>query len=298
MTSGASAARVQRSPATRLRSLVRDTAGQLRGHDLSLYAAGVTFYAGIAVVPLSCVAVWAASQLVGDPTVAHLGGRLAAVLPGAMGAPAAVAALIRAGQRLTPATALVALFPASFYGEGLRRAFVRLAGRADSFVGWRGRLSVLPLLALAPLLLVALLAVTPTLARLFGAGGSHAVLGVYVALNLNWVLLTVSLAYSYRVVAPGRLAWRTALLSGSVTGAVIAGFVEGFVLFLAIPVDLGGPFAGFVAVGAMAAVGFWLWLLHLLVLVGYGFAHALAERAGKPVGRIPSARPALAVPGS
>ena len=46
---------------------------------------------------------------------------------------------------------LVALFPASLYGEGLRRAFRQLiADDEQRFIGWRGRLGLLPLIAVGP----------------------------------------------------------------------------------------------------------------------------------------------------
>jgi membrane protein len=47
------------------------------------------------------------------------------------------------------------------------------------------------------------------------------------------------------------------------------------VLFLAIPLDLGRPFGGFGAVGACVAVALWLWVLHLVVLVGYALSRTL-----------------------
>lgn len=70
--------------------------------------------------------------------------------------------------------------------------------------------------------------------------------------------------------------------------------MQGFVLFLAIPVDLGLPFGGFRSIGATVAVGLWLYLLHVIVLVGYGLTHRLDERGGVPWAR---AEPATAAVG-
>ena len=39
--------------------------------------------------------------------------------------------------------ALVVLFPASLYGEGLRRAFVQMTAAKDKLTGWRGRAGLL-----------------------------------------------------------------------------------------------------------------------------------------------------------
>ncbi|WP_235826245.1 hypothetical protein [Candidatus Frankia alpina] len=53
-------------------------------------------------------------------------------------------------------------------------------------------------------------------------------------------------------------------------------------LFLSFHLDLGLPFGGFRAIGGAVAVGFWLFLLHLIVLVGYSLALRLDERDGVP----------------
>ena len=270
-----------------LRPLLRDTAHSLRGHDLALTSAGVTFYAGIAVVPTFLVAVWAAALLVGRERMGELATSLGAALPTGIGAPAAAEALVTAGAGLSPLTAVVAAVPATLYGEGLRRAFVSLSGTRDVMTGWRGRLRVAPLFALTPALVLAVLLVTPLLARLFRTDSwAESALGVYVALNVDWMVLSLTLTYVYSVVAPARPSLSAALWGAFVTGAFASGFVQGFVLFLALPVDLGAPFGGLTVVGATVALGFWLWLLHGLTLVGYALTWRIEERAGVPWGRV------------
>ena len=265
-----------------LAGLARDTVRGLRGHDLALYAAGVTFYAGIALVPAVLVTVWLTGQLVGQARVAALSRSLADALPSALGAPQVAETAVSAGLRLPLLVAAAALLPASFYGEGLRRAFVSLADEDDKLIGWRGRLLVLPLFVAAPVLLLAVLLVTPTLARLFAGGGVSVALGVVLAFLTDWVVLSVALTWVYRVVSPSRPSWLAAVWGAATTGSFLAGFIQGFVLFLAIPLDLGLPFAGFTVVGAAVAVGLWLFLLHVLVLVGYALTHRIDERDGLP----------------
>ena len=262
-----------------LRPLARDVVGGLRGHDVTLYAAGLTFYGAIALLPTTLVALWLARLLLGADRVRRLGGDVADALPGAVGAPGVVQDLVAAGAGLGWSTAVVAVLPATLYGEGLRRAFARLEDRQESYVGWRGRLGLVPLLAFTPFMVCAVLLSAPLLARLTAGGFWRGALAVYVALCLDWVLLTPALAYVYRALAPHRPPWRVALLAGTVTASFVSGFLQGFVLFLAIPLDLGLPFGGQVAVGAAVAVGLWLWLLHLLVLVGHGLSRVLAGRA-------------------
>jgi membrane protein len=266
----------------RLGVLLHDTVRLLKGHDVALYAAGVTFYAGIALVPTVLVAVWLSAQLVGEDRMLDLARSLAAALPDELGAPQAAEATIAAGLRLPVVVALAVLLPATFYGEGLRRAFVSLTDIRDTLIGWRGRLAVLPLFAVAPALLLAVLLVTPTVARLFGEGGASVLLGIVLAFLTDWVVIWFTLTWVYRVVSPVRPGWLASIWGGAVTGSFVAGFLQGFVLFLSLPLKLGLPFGGFVGIGATVAVGLWLYLLHVLVLVGYAMTLRIEDRGGVP----------------
>jgi membrane protein len=266
----------------RLGRLLRETAQALRGHDVALHAAGVTFYAGIALVPSVLVAVWLSARLVGDDRMRELGRSLADALPGELGAPHVAETTIAAGLRLPALVALAVLLPATFYGEGLRRAFVSLTAAKDTLIGWRGRVAVLPLFVPAPILLLAVLLVTPTLARLFSAGGASVLLAIVLAFLTDWVVLSLTLTWVYRVVAPDRPGWLASLWGGAVAGSFVAGFVQGFVLFLSLPLRLGVPFGGFTEIGGMVAVGLWLYLLHVLVLVGFVLTLRIEARGGVP----------------
>jgi membrane protein len=266
----------------RLGRLLGETGRALRGRDVALHAAGVTFYAGIALVPSVLVAVWLAARLVGDERIRELGRSLAAALPDQLGAPDVAEAAIAAGLRLPAAVAVAVLLPATFYGEGLRRAFVSLTAAQDRLIGWRGRAAVLPLFVPAPVLLLAVLLVTPMLARLFSAGGASVLLAIVIAFLTDWVVLSLTLTWVYRVVSPARPGWLASGWGGAVTGSFVAGFVQGFVLFLSLPLRLGVPFGGFTQVGGMVAVGLWLYLLHVLVLVGFVLTLRIEARGGVP----------------
>ena len=109
-------------------------------------------------------------------------------------------------------------------------------------------------------------------------GGALATAG-RVAVGFYAVLaaLTVPLAWGFRVVGGGRVR-RTALWVGAAfTAACLSGFLQGFVLFLALPLDLGAPFGGLAVVGGVVAVGLWLFVLHLVVLVGWLLTQSLDE---------------------
>lgn len=267
-----------------VRFLAASVRERLRGRDLALIAAGLTFYAGIAVVPLLLVAVRLTSLLTGPAAVSRLTGRLTEVLPARLGAPGAVRTLVDAGLGMDGLGLVLALLPLSLYGEGLRRALLRFGGPRDTLTGWRGRVLGLPLVVVTPLLLYPLLLAASGMAELATRSGAGAAVG-RVALGYYSVLLalTVPLAWGFRVVAAGRPR-RSALVWGSLfTAACLSGFLQGFVLFLSLPLDLGAPFGGLTPVGAAIALALWMFLLHLVLLAGWLGTLALDERlAGRP----------------
>jgi membrane protein len=165
----------------------------------------------------------------------------------------------------------------SAYGRGLSRALLRFVPANDDPAAepelppsWQSRAMTLPLLGLAPLLLLALLLVTPAVSDLMAGDSLLGIAGAsYLGLNAIWVITWLPLTWAFRVVAPGRPSWRAALIGGVVTGAFISGFLQGFTLFLALPVDLGRPFGGLDLVGITTSLLLWLWVLHLTVCIGY-----------------------------
>ena len=269
----------------------------LRGRDVSLHAAAVTFYAGIAVVPVALLAIWITGLAAGPDRVRRLTSHTIEALPDAIGAPHALSALIDAGLHLTPMLALASLLPATLYGEGLRRAFVSLSAPSETLVGWRGRLLWLPLLAAAPALLLAAFLALPVTSGLWVRGGWYAVGGVVLSFLACWLVLTPVVIWVYRYVAPGRPEWLATTLVGSFTAANLSGFLHGFVLFCSLPLKLGVPFGGFTEIGGMVAVGLWLYLFHVIVLVGYAATFSASayqrRRADAGVEPDPETRPDL-----
>jgi membrane protein len=163
------------------RSLLSAIRGRLRGRDTALIAAGLTFYAGIAVVPVLVLTLGMTSWLTSPETVQELTGRLADVLPAQLGAPDALHRLAEAGTSLSMLDALLTLLPISLYGEGIRRALLRFNPAPDRFTAWRGRLLSLPLLLVAPLLLYPLLLVGRLLAELAESPGIGSTIGGFAA---------------------------------------------------------------------------------------------------------------------
>ena len=289
------AARPSRAAATRaaVPELLRGVRRRLEGRDLALISAGLTFYAGIAVVPLLVLAFGLTARLTSAARVQELGARLEELLPPELGAPDAVSRLVAAGVGLGLLEGLLALLPMTFYGEGLRRALLRFGGRREGMTGWRGRLAALPVLIAAPVLLYPLLLTVPVMADLARDGGVLATVG-RVAIGFYGVLaaLTLPLAWGFRVVGAGRVRWVALGTGAAFTAACLSGFLQGFVLFLALPLDLGAPFGGLAVVGGVVAVGLWLFLLHLVVLVGWLLTQSLDELLARRSAPAPGGPPA------
>lgn len=247
--------------------------------DLALWAAGATFFGIIGLIPIALVALRLAAQLVGPEAVAQGVETAVAGLPQGHGTPEALRTLTRTALTMSPLQTVIVLFPASLYGEGLRRAFLQLSPEEpDRFTGWRGRLALLPLVAIAPVLVLALLASAPVVTPLYLAGGTRLLLGVFVAFHVTFVLLWIALLLVYLLVAADHVRSRALVVGSFWTGAVVAGFLQGFLLFLAIPIEWALPFGGLPVFGAVAALTLWLYLIHVLVLVGYRFTLTLDAR--------------------
>ncbi|MEU2350428.1 YhjD/YihY/BrkB family envelope integrity protein [Modestobacter sp. NPDC049651] len=269
-----------------VRGLAASVHARVRGRDTALIAAGLTFYAAFAVVPVLVLSLWLASLLVGDAAVRDLGADLADLLPPSLGAPLAVRRLVDAGTGMSGWQAVLALVPVSLYGEGLRRALLRYSPAPDRYTAWRGRLLALPLLVVAPFLLLVLLYAGRAVLALTDQGGVGPWLGGFLVAYYSLLgVLLLPLAWGFGVVAAGRLRRRALLVGAFITAASLSGFLQGFTLFLDLPLDLGAPFGGLTGVGSALAVAFWLWLLQFVVIAGWLFTEAVDDRLrrGSPV---------------
>jgi membrane protein len=262
----------------RLGPLLGDTRRRLRADDLALASAASTLYGALAVGPSLLVAIAVAQLVIGRSAVEDYGDRLAGTLPTAMGAAGAMRQLIEAGLTLTPIGVVFAIVMGSAYGGGLSRSLVRFAPVPDDArpPAWWLRAATLPLLGLAPLMLSGLLAATPWLAGINARSGLQGrALASYLSLTLVWVLTWLPLTWTFRVVGPGHPSWRASAIGAVVTGAFVSGFIQGFLVFLALPVDLARPFGGLLGVGVVSVLLLWLWVLHVVVLIGYAFTWAV-----------------------
>ncbi|KIQ08036.1 hypothetical protein RU01_21040 [Rhodococcus sp. MEB064] len=243
---------------------------RLAARDTALVAAGITFYGGIALVPMLLLGLRSTALLLGDTTVVRYGEDIAGLLPGAAGAPDAVRTLFDAGVHIGWIGILVAILPATFYGEGMRRALLVYEPKKENFIGWRGRASSLPVLVVTPLLTIPVLAVGSALSSMTGGVGAGT-FRVWLGFVTIWLVLSVPIGWTFRVVAPTSLSWGAVVIGALTTASFVSGFLQGYVLFLAIPIDWSGPFGGLEPVGAAVATVLWLFLLHIIVIVGWVF---------------------------
>jgi len=257
----------------RSRRVVRHALRALRGRDLSLWTAGLTFFACIAAVPVLLLALRGAALLTSDRFTLDGVAALVDALPDDHDGREGLRALVEAALRSPWWVLLVALPPATFYGEGLRRAMRQVAhSPPGALVGWKGRFGFLPIVLLSPVLAALLLVTAPAVAPLYTGGGAGPVWGVIATFHVDWLVVSVCLSVVYVVHSPAELPALTAVACGFGTGAVVSGFLHGFLLFLSFPLDWSVPFGGIGTAGEAVALALWLYLLHVLVLLGYRVA--------------------------
>ncbi|WP_439030603.1 YhjD/YihY/BrkB family envelope integrity protein [Gordonia terrae] len=272
-----------------VRALLSDVRTVLGRGDLAAAAATLTYYAAIAVVPWALLAIWSTTWMPGAPDEESLAG-LRVLVPAQMGGRGVFDEAVAVGTGLSLMSALVMLFPASFYGEGIRRACVSLHPREDRFTGWRSRIWVLGLLVALPPLTYVVVAVSGTLTTLApdgGGSGSLADLALRVVVEFVtvWLTLTVALTWVYWRVTPGHQTLGVAALAALGTASFIAGFTQGFLLFLSLPIDVGIPYGGLRVIGGVVAAGLWLYVAHVIVIVGWAFGQAIGMQGGERVHR-------------
>ena len=280
------------STAAGLRGLVQDVRARVRGHDLPLCAAGVTFYATLGVVPLLLLALFLAGQVAGEGTVRMLAVGLTRLLPDQLGAQEAARFLAVSGTSMSWLAALSALLPASLYFEGLVRAFGRLSPGTRRIRSIHGRIGSLVVVSMSPALLLAGLGASSALASALGDSLLSRLLGVYFAFLVGWLTITPVLVFAYRALSPERPCTRALLWGGAGTGSFLSGTCLGFVLFLSLGLDLGGAYGGSLGLATAAAAVGWLFVLHVVVLLGFVTTLALDERGGHPLGARRTAVPA------
>lgn len=254
------------------------TRRRLADLDLLLLTAGLTFYALVAVVPLLLVAVFLAGSVVGHEQVLELAEGLADLAPEGLGFSARLVALVEAGAGLSPLAVAAALIPATTYGEGLLRAFDRLADVSTRGKGLRGRLRAITLLATLPLLVLGALAVVAAFPGfVLGAGQGRTLLGGYLTFWVAWIGATLLLGITYRAFSPVPLDTSGLLWASAGTGSFLAGMSLGWVVVLEVGVEVGRAYGGSEDLGAAVLFAIYLFLVQITCLVGYAWTLELSR---------------------
>jgi membrane protein len=280
-----------RSWAATVRAIVRATRDRAAGHDLMLLAAGVTLYAGIAIVPLLLLGLYGAGLVLSADRVATLVGDLAAFVPATMGAREIVRELAVAGPALGVGSLIASVIAATTYGEGMLRAVDALEGEQRGNRTLAGRIRVLPYVGVFPLVTVAGLLTVAALPDMLGGGAIGQVLGVYLTFWIGWLSATALLVVLYRLFAVRTLRWAATVWGALATGSFLAGMSLGWVLVLRYGVAVGQAFGGSEDVGRVVLFTAYLLLVQVTVLLGYLLVLSIDDHLSSPLPPTPPPSP-------
>lgn len=235
--------------------------------DLLLIAAGLAFYGLISVVPLAIVSMWIASLIAGSQQVDQLAQMAAQLTPQEVGVDRAIRRMAEMGSGVGASAIIAAIWPATAYGSGLRRAISRMSAAEEhrELPGLIGR--ALLILVILPIFVLGTLAGTFAVTTVFQDGLSR-VAGWVLALANAVIGSGIVAVIIYRVFPPDRPSWREIFRGAAFTAAGIAVLSIGFTVYLA----FGANFKEHYAISAMAAVvllGLWLFLANAVLLAGY-----------------------------
>jgi len=263
--------------------VTREVAGEVvrhvRRHDLVFYAAGLTFYAAIAVVPLLLVAWFVTSLVLGEELVRTLTVALAEYAPTSLGLREGVRSLGEVGPRLPIALFAAALVPATSYGDGLVRAMDRVAERDRRAKGLRGRLLALVFVAALPPVVMAELGAVAVLPGALGFTGRFNLVSVGVAFVVGWLSASLLVGVLYRAFSPRPIQGRPLALGAALTGSFLSGMSLTWLFLLRFGVDVGIAFGDSDLLGTVVVAAVYLYLVQVVLLGGYLLSLALGRAA-------------------
>jgi membrane protein len=266
------------------REVAREVVRDVRRHDLVFYAAGLTFYAAIAVVPLLLVAWFVTSLVLGDDLVRTLTLALAEYAPTSLGLQDSVRSLGEVGSRLGIAAFAAALIPATSYGDGLVRAMDRIAEQDRRAKGLRGRLLALVFVASLPPVVMAELGAVAVLPGALGFTGRFNLTSVAVAFVVGWLSASLLVGVLYRAFSPRPLKLWPLVIGAAFTGSFLSGMSLTWLFLLRFGVDVGIAFGGSDLLGTAVVAAVYLYLVQVVLLCGYVLSLVLARTSAPAVG--------------
>jgi YihY family inner membrane protein len=232
-------------------------------------AASLAFFALVSLPPTALIGFWAAGLMAGDERISQLGEQLAALAPAEMGADGMLLQLVEVAGTLGWTSVLAALWPATAYGAGLARAFDRLTPTGRRRMdGLRGRVLVVVLIALLPLLILGALLVVLFLPQLLGEQVVVRVLGLALAGLIAVAALTAILALLYGLFSPADVGVGAAFRGAGWAAGAITVVSIGYVVYLRLGADFEERY-GSSAFAAVILLGLWLYLANSALIVGY-----------------------------
>jgi YihY family inner membrane protein len=248
---------------------VRTVFEKSRDQDVLLFASGLAFYALVSVVPLAIFVIWVTSLIAGDQRIHAFAAELKRVAPKNVDVGGFVQRVAGLGTSLGVPALLTALWPATSYGAGLRRAFDRLSPkRQKELKGLKGR--GLALVVLLPIFVLGSILGSYAGTALLGHALWERILGGALALVIGFAGTAIATGLIYRIFPPERMAWKQ-ILKGTIWSASTISLLSlGFTVF-ASTANFQDHY-GTAGVAAIVLLGVWLFLANALLLVGYRVA--------------------------
>jgi len=241
-----------------------------REHEILLHASSLAFYALVSVAPIVIVSLWLMSLVVGDQEVKNLAAKLQEVAPEKLGADDAMMRVAELGTRVGVPAVIAALWPATAYGAGLKRALEHVSPASQKELrGVRGR--GLAIFALLPVFAVGGLLASYFGTTLLGDSGAVVVIGWMLGLVGAFVFVSVTVALIYRIYAPDDLRIPAIARGAAVCAAGVAVVSLGFTIYLRVGADFGERYASS-GLAAIVLLAVWLFLSNVLLIVGYKVA--------------------------
>lgn len=240
-------------------------------------AASLAFFSLVSLPPSTLIALAIAGRIAGEDRIEQLGERVASIAPGELDADNMIVELVELGTTLGWVSLLTVLWPATAYGADLARAFDRLTptGRRP-MDGIRGRVLVIALIALLPLVVLGALVLVLFLPQSLGDEPLVRVGGYALAAAVIVAALSGFLALLYNLFSPAKVGMGSALRGGGSAAGAITVISTGYVIYLRFGANFDQQY-GSSAFAAVILLGLWLYLSNSALITGYKTALIKAD---------------------
>lgn len=253
--------------------VVSNLVRRLVDREILRNASSLAFYGLVSALPLLFVTFALVGAVAGQEVLRSFGDRISQSGPG--GVDRLVEQLVSNADTVAWLTLLAAVWPASAYGGGLRRALGHASEEDTRLPGVRGRLMAVGLILALPFLVLAGMPLMFLVTNLSGDGGLATVVGWVTALLAGALVGTAVTTVLYQFFTGQELGWWHAARGAAATSVVTALFSLGFVIYLNVG-DIEQRFGGG-TIAVVVLLGVWLFVANVLLLVGY---HLVLELGG------------------